>query len=112
MSDIINFYNQGEKTRSWNFEIGTETGYDDEEGSGNYIYMNEGLTPTNRKLLKDAMQRLKDKDCSFKGYTINGQVRVKKITASEPILMRVWKILVRLFDKFFFSLSFLKYSRS
>ena len=42
-----------------------ETGSDDEE-RGNYIYVNESLTPTNRKLLKEAKQHAKAKDYFLK----------------------------------------------
>ena len=86
-SDRINFYNERKKIkklRAGNFQIGTDTDSDDEEGRGNYINMNQGLTPTNRKLLKKPRQRAKAKEYSFKGYTINGQVRVRKGTTSEP----------------------------
>ena len=61
----ISFYNQRikiKKLRSRHFQIGTDTGSDDEEERGNYIYMNESLTPTNKKLLKEARQSAKDKD--------------------------------------------------
>ena len=61
----ISFYNQRKKIkklRSGHFQIGTDTGSDDEEERGNYIYMNESLTPTNKKLLKEARQSAKDKD--------------------------------------------------
>ena len=88
-SDRIIFYNQRKrikKLRSGHFQIGTETGSNDEE-RGIYIYMNKSLTPTNRKLLKEARQHAKGKDYSFKGYTINGQVRVRKSTTSEPIII-------------------------
>ena len=86
-SDRINFYNERKKIkklRAGNFQIGTDTDSDDEEGRGNYINMNQSLTPTNRKLLKKPRQRAKAKEYSFKGYTINGQVRVRKGTTSEP----------------------------
>ena len=45
--------------------------------------MNDSLAPTNKKLLKEARQRARAKDYSFKGYTINNQVRVRKSTTSE-----------------------------
>ena len=64
-SNRISFYNQRKnikKLRSGHFQIGTDTGSDDEEERGNYIYMNESLTPTNKKLLKKARQSAKDKD--------------------------------------------------
>ena len=55
--DRISSYNQRKKIkklRSGHFQIGTDTGSDDEEERGSYIYMNESLTPTNKKLLKEA----------------------------------------------------------
>ena len=64
-SNRINFYNHGKKIkklRSGHFQIGTDTGSDDEEERGSYIYMNESLTPTNKKLLKEARQSARDKD--------------------------------------------------
>ena len=64
-TDRISFYNQRKKIKklkSGHFQIGTDTGSDDEEERGNYMYMNESLTPTNKKLLKKARQSAKDKD--------------------------------------------------
>ena len=51
-----------------------------------YTHINESLTPNNRKLLKEARQHAKAKYYSFKSQTINGQVRVRKSTTSEPII--------------------------
>ena len=48
--------------------------------------MHESLT-TNKKLLEEVRQCAKGKDDSFKGYTINDQVRVRKSTTSEPIII-------------------------
>ena len=76
-SDRVIFYNQRKKIkklRSGHFQIDTETGSNDEE-RGIYIYMNESLTPKNRKLLKEARQRAKAKDYSFKDYTIFEKIR-------------------------------------
>ena len=42
---------------------------------------------TNKKLLQEVRQCAKGKDYSFKGYTINNQVRVRKSTTSEPIII-------------------------
>ena len=50
-SDRINFYNQREKIKklkSGHFQIGTDTGSDDEE-RGNYIYMNESFDTYQQK---------------------------------------------------------------
>ena len=66
------------------------------------------LTPTNRKLLKEARQWPKAKDYSFKGYTINSQVRVRKSTTSESVIiesledtgMIAWIDCLKMFEKF------------
>ena len=48
--------------------------------------MHESLT-NKKKLLEEVRQCAKGKDDSFKGYTINDQVRVRKSTTSEPIII-------------------------
>ena len=73
--------------RSGHFQIGTDTGSVDEEERGNYIYMNKSLTPNNKKLLKEVRQCAQAKDYYFKGYTINSQVRVRKSTTSESVII-------------------------
>ena len=55
----ISFYNQRKKIKKLgpgHFQVGTDTGSGDEEERGNYINMNESLTPTNKKLLQEARQ--------------------------------------------------------
>ena len=47
--------------------------------------MNESLTAENRKLLKLARTESKKKNYKYKGYTVNGQVRVKQDDNSEKI---------------------------
>ena len=47
--------------------------------------MNESLTAENRKLLKLARSESKKQNYKYKGYTVNGQVRVKKDDNSEAI---------------------------
>lgn len=51
------------------------------------ILVPKNLTPTNRKLLKKARQRAKAKSYAFKGYTTNGQVRVRKNANPEQIII-------------------------
>lgn len=75
------------KLRSEHIQIGTGTGNDDEEGNGNYIYMNEVLIPTSKNVLKEGRQRERGKNHSFKGYTMNGQVRVGKSETSEATII-------------------------
>ena len=49
--------------------------------------MNESLTLTNRKLHREARESAKAKDHSFKDYTVNRQVTVRKSTTLEPIII-------------------------
>ena len=42
------------------------------------IYVNESLTKQNRELLRKAKERAKEKQYLYKGYTVKGEVRVKK----------------------------------
>ena len=50
-----------------------------------YIYMNESLTSMNRMLLREARKESKRLKYEFPGYTVNGQVRVRKSKSSEYI---------------------------
>ena len=43
---------------------------------GGNIYMNESLTPENVRLLKKAKIISRKIEYEFKGYTVNGQVRI------------------------------------
>ena len=47
-----------------------------EETSNNkmLIVLNESLTPTNRRLLKEAKKVSKQHNYKYKGYTVNGEV--------------------------------------
>ena len=47
--------------------------------------MSESLTSMNRMLLREARKETKKLKCEFPGYTVNGQVRVKKSKRSEKI---------------------------
>ena len=47
--------------------------------------MNESLTSMNRMLLREARKESKRLKYEFPGYTVNGQVRVKKSKSSEYI---------------------------
>ena len=63
---------------SWRSRLGSSPSLD-----WSYIYMNERLTPTNRKLLNEARQRTKAKNYIFKDYPLSGQVTVRKPTNFE-----------------------------
>ena len=51
-----------------------------EETSNNesLIFLNESLTPTNRRLLKEAKKASRQHNYKYKGYEVNGEVRLKK----------------------------------
>ena len=55
------------------------------ERENSYIYLNESLTSMNRMLLRETRKESKRLKYEFPGYTVNGQVRVKKSKSSEYI---------------------------
>ena len=55
------------------------------EQENSYIYMNESLTPMNRMLVREARTESKRLKYEFPGYTVNGQVRMKKSKSKEYI---------------------------
>ena len=55
------------------------------EQENSYIYLNKSLTSTNRMSLREARKESKRLKYEFLGYTVNGQVRVKKSKSSEYI---------------------------
>ena len=52
-----------------------------EETSNNesLIFLNESLTPTNRRLFKEAKKASRQHNCKYKGYTINGEQSKKRV---------------------------------
>ena len=54
----------------------------------NYIYILESLTQTNGELLKDAKQIAKALNYQFFGYTVRGEVRVRKAEGIDHIAIR------------------------
>ena len=58
---------------------------EEDELRNTFIFVNESLKAENRKLLKLARSESKKKHYKCKGYTVNGQVRVKKNDNSEAI---------------------------
>ena len=47
------------------------------------IYINESLTKENRELLKLAREAVKETKCKCKGYTVEGEVRVRKNDSND-----------------------------
>ena len=92
-SDRTNFFKQRKKFHNlWAHQFQSSQlvdeevslpGFDKEQGeaTGNnesLIFLNESLTPTNRRLLKEAKKASRQHNYKYKGYTVNGEVRVKK----------------------------------
>ena len=67
------------------------------EQENGYIYMNKkSLTSMNRMLLREARKESKWLKYKFPGYTVNGQVQVKKSKSSEYILINSKQDLVNI----------------
>ena len=62
----------------------------------NLLFLNESLTRTNRTLLKEAKTISKQLNYKFTGYTINGEVRVKRNEKSEHIAILCKKDLLKI----------------
>ena len=60
------------------------------------LFINESLTHTNRILLKEARSISKQLNYKFAGYTVNGEVRVKKSDHSEHIAILSKKDLLKI----------------
>ena len=62
----------------------------------NLLFINETLTHTNRVLLREARSITKQLNYKYTGYTVNGEVRVKKTESSEHIAMQSKKDLLKI----------------
>ena len=62
----------------------------------NVLFLNESLTRTNRTLLKEAKIISKQLNYKCTGYTINGEVRVKRNENSEHIAILCKKDLLKI----------------
>ena len=60
------------------------------------LFINKSLTHTNRILLKEARFISKQLNYKFAGYTVNGEVRVKKSDHSEHIAILSKKDLLKI----------------
>ena len=69
-----------------------------EETSNNesLIFLNESLTPTNRRLLKEAKKASRQHNYKYKGYTVNREVRVKKNSHDDHIAIQCLKDLEKI----------------
>ena len=61
-----------------------------------YIYMSESLTSLKIMLLREARKESRRLKYEFPGYTVNGQVRVKKTKGSEYIPINSKQDLVKI----------------
>ena len=62
-----------------------------EPDANSCIYVNEGLTKQNRELLRKARETAKEKQYLYKGYTVNGEVRVKQHEKGDHIVNKSLK---------------------
>ena len=60
----------------------------DTSKSKNFIYLQESLTRMNNELLKSAKKMASTLDYKYKGYVINGEVRVKSADGEKYIAIR------------------------
>ena len=95
--DRLNFYSQKKKLFQINSSIFKLVHDDDnadvddslnDDAEGTPIYMNESLTPGNRRLLKEARIASRAKNYKHIGYTINGVVCVRKTDESDIIMIK------------------------
>ena len=74
---------------------GLEDGTQNNRKKGS-LFINESLTHTNRILLKEARSISKQLNYKFAGYTVNGEVRVRKSDHSEHIAILSKKDLLKI----------------
>ena len=70
----------------------SEVSLPDLERENSYIYIYESLTSMNSMLMREATKENKRLKYEFPGYTVNGQVRVKSLTAVSIYLLIASKI--------------------
>ena len=89
--DRLNFYSQKKKLyniTSDSFKFSHDDNDESSSTDASPIYMNESLTPENRRLLKEARNASKAKNYKYKGYKLNGVVCVKKSDDSDVIMIK------------------------
>lgn len=89
--DRLNFYSQKKKLyniTSDSFKFSHDDNDESSSTDASPIYMNESLTPENRRLLKEARNASKAKNYKYKGYTLNGVVCVRKSDDSDVIMIK------------------------
>ena len=64
--------------------VNQSAGYQDKAPMQN-IYINENLTKENRKLLKEAKREANKLKYRYPGYTVNGEIRVRKSANGDHI---------------------------
>ena len=84
--DRNNFYRQKMKFKDIKSSaiVNQSAGYQDKAPVQN-IYINESLTKENRKLLKEAKRYANKLKHRYPGYTVNGEIRVRKSANRDHI---------------------------
>ena len=78
--DRNNFYQQKIKLKNIKSStiVNQSAGGEQDETTVQNIYINESLTQENRKLLKEAKREANKLKYRYPGYTVNGEIRVRK----------------------------------
>ena len=65
--------------------VNQSAGREQDEATVQNIYINESLTQENHKLLKEAKREANKVKCRCPGYTVNGEIRVRKSANEDHI---------------------------
>ena len=82
-----NFYQQKMKLKNIKSStiVNQSAGGEQDEATVQDIYINEGLTQENHKLLKEAKRETNKMKYQYQGYTVNGEIRVRKSANEDHI---------------------------
>ena len=90
------FQNLGSENTNSAINIIENSDDSDYSHSPSYVYLNDSLTAENRQLLQETRTEAKKRNFKFKGYTVNGQVRVRISEQSEPIIIMCMEDLLKI----------------
>ena len=90
--DRNNFYQQKMKLKNIKSStiVNQSARGEQDEATVQDIYINESLTQENHKLLKEAKTEANKLKYQYLGYTVNGEIRVRK-SANEDHMSILWK---------------------
>ena len=97
-----NFFEQKKKIRNLHVDqVTTENenfpgNVTDKRPPNTFVYVNESLTPEGKELLSLARARASERGYKFRGWTVKGNVRVRKAEDSPIIDIRSKRDLVKI----------------